>query len=117
MVAALCKVGGMNLPTSRRNVRHLRKLLFGALMCLASGTLLAGPLDGIVKEANSFAPTNGVTLKKATEIARNERGGRVLSAKPYRRSGTIGYEVRLLIDGERVVNVIVDTDGRVRNKK
>jgi uncharacterized membrane protein YkoI len=77
-------------------------------------------LDGIVKEAssgNSFAASSPMTLKEATELARKERGGRVLSAKSYRRSGTNGYEVRLLIDGERVVNVIVDSDGRVRNKK
>ena len=77
------------------------------------------PLEGIVKDAssNNLVAPNGISLKQATAIARSETGGRVLSAKPYRRGGAVGYQVRLLIDGERVVNVIVDADGRVKTKK
>ena len=62
----------------------------------------------------SFAPTPGISLEKATSIARKHTGGRVLSASPRVRSQGTEYRVRMLVDGERVVTVTVDHRGRVQ---
>lgn len=62
----------------------------------------------------SFAPAPGISLEKATSIARKHTGGRVLSASPRVRSQGTEYRVRMLVDGERVVTVTVDHRGRVQ---
>jgi hypothetical protein len=67
--------------------------------------------------SSSFAPAPGVSLEKATSIARRHTGGRVLSATPKQRSAGTEYRVRMLVDGERVVTVTVDHKGRIKNKR
>jgi uncharacterized membrane protein YkoI len=65
----------------------------------------------------SFAPAPGISLERATAIARKHTGGRVLSATPKQRSSGTEYRVRMLVDGERVVTVTVDARGKIKNKK
>jgi len=67
--------------------------------------------------SNSFAPASSISLEKATSIARQHTGGRVLSTTPKQRSAGTEYRVRMLVDGERVVTVIVDHKGRIKNKR
>jgi hypothetical protein len=78
----------------------------------------AQPFEGIVKDAsaNNLVAPSGMDLRKATTIARDKTGGRVLSAK-RRKGAQSEFEVRLLVDEERVVHVIVDANGRVRSKR
>lgn len=66
---------------------------------------------------NRFAPQPGVGLERATQIARQHTGGRVISATPHQRSDGTEYRVRMLVDGERVVTVTVDARGRVKKKR
>ena len=113
-----------SLSSELRRVMRLIPLRLGLCLglCLGLGLMTgtAQAQESIFKEAsssNSFTATSGISLKQATAIARKEMGGRVLSAKPYRRGGTHGYQVRLFIDEERVVSVIVDSEGRIKHKK
>ena len=64
----------------------------------------------------SFAPQPGVTLREATAIAKRETGGRLLKVKTRKRDGQTEYAMRMLVEGERVVNVVVDSDGRLRRR-
>ena len=60
----------------------------------------------------------GVSLRQAMALAREDTGGRVLSSKSF-NSGNQGaqiHQIRLLVDGERVVTVVVDAKGRVRRR-
>ena len=66
---------------------------------------------------SSFAPAPGISIEKATAIARKHTGGRVLSASPRQRATGTDYQIRMLVDGERVISVIVDYKGRVKNKR
>ncbi len=95
-----------------------------ATMLLLSTPLFAQPLpnlNGITKEAsassNYFAPQPGVTLKQATAIARKHTGGKVLSANPRKLGGVTEYRVRMLVDGERVVTLTVDSEGQIRERR
>ena len=67
--------------------------------------------------SNSFAPTPGISLEKATRIAREHTGGRVLSSTFRQRASGSEYRVRMLVDGERVITVTVDHKGRIKNKR
>ena len=72
-------------------------------------------LRGLGNNASSqFAPQPGISLEQATQKARKATGGRVLSASPRQRSTGTEYRVRLLVDGERVITVTVDSRGRVK---
>ncbi len=74
-------------------------------------------LRGLGQNGGSqFAPQPGVSLEQATQKARQATGGRVLSASPRQRSNGTEYRVRLLVDGERVITVTVDSRGRVKKK-
>jgi hypothetical protein len=64
-------------------------------------------------EPQTLVKPSGITLEQATNMVRRETGGRVLSASPTDRGG---YEVRVLVDGKRVKNVHVDSDGRIRSR-
>ena len=113
--------------------RHTAWALFSSRGALcAAGVLLAlsmsvqasaGPASGKQLQelsrpaaGNSLVP-RGITLRQATAIARRDVGGRVLSANERYRSGGVEYRVRLLVDGERVVTVTVDGEGRLRKKR
>ena len=54
-----------------------------------------------------------VSLERATAVAREATGGRVLSAKPL---GADGYRVRVLTEGGRVRTVHVNARGQITNR-
>jgi len=66
---------------------------------------------------NSFAPAPGISIDKATAIARKQTGGRVLSATSRQRATGIEYHIRMLVDGERVITVTVDHQGHIKNNR
>ena len=66
---------------------------------------------------SGFVSSPGISMEKATAIARRHTGGRVLSASPQNRKAGTSYKVRMLVDGERVVTVTVDHQGRVKGKR
>ena len=75
-------------------------------------------LRGLTSGSTSrFAPQPGVSIERATQIARKHTGGRVISATPRERSSGTEYRVRMLVDGERVVTVTVDARGRIKKKR
>ncbi|XOV82985.1 MAG: PepSY domain-containing protein [bacterium] len=106
-------------------LRHL-PVLAGVLLLFTMLTLpvyAAEPRDGLssveqprngLSSGQSFAPAPGISIDKATSLARQQVGGRVLSATPKQRGGHTVYRVRMLIDGERVITVTVDHQGRVK---
>lgn len=67
-------------------------------------------------EPNNLVRPPGISLEQAANKVRRQTGGRVLSASPTERGGQRGYEVRVLVDGKRVKNYFVDSDGRVRSR-
>lgn len=60
----------------------------------------------------------GVTLRQAMALARKNTGGRVLSSKSFNggKPGAQLHQIRLLVDGERVITVVVDAKGTVRRR-
>lgn len=66
------------------------------------------------QSANSFAPAPGISVERATAIARRHTGGRVLSTTPKKVPSGMAYKVRMLVDGERVVTVLVDPKGHIK---
>ena len=59
-----------------------------------------------------------VSMRRAIELAQQEVGGRVLSTKSFNSGGQGAqiYQIRLLVEGERVITVVVDAKGRVRRR-
>ena len=57
-------------------------------------------------------------MRRAIELAQEETGGRVLSTKSFNSGGQGAqiYQIRLLVEGERVITVVVDAKGRVRRR-
>lgn len=79
----------------------------GASKAMASGALLKTPRK-----------RSGVSVRRAIALAQEETGGRVLSSKSF-NGGTQGaqiYQIRLLVEGERVITVVVDANGKVRRR-
>ena len=66
---------------------------------------------------SGFVSSPGISMEKATAIARGHTGGRVLSASPQIHNAGTSYNIRMLVDGERVVTVTVDHQGRVKGKR
>jgi len=58
----------------------------------------------------------GISIEKATEIARGAFGGRVLSAVPVNRGDKRGFEVRMLLNGKKVKKVFIDHRGDVKSR-
>lgn len=107
------------LQTRRRRFLHaFGVLLLGsAMLCSASVQAAEHRHPNGAPPANSFAPAPGISIEKATAIARKHTGGRVLSATPKSRSKGTEYRIRMLVDGERVMTVVVDHKGRIKNKR
>jgi uncharacterized membrane protein YkoI len=68
-----------------------------------------GPMRG-----DDAGERQGISLEQATRIARSAYGGRVVSARASQRGGESGYQIRMVLDDGRVVNVFVDRHGRIR---
>ena len=62
------------------------------------------------------APVGGITLEQAADKVRRKTGGRVLSATPVEKGGRRGYNVRVLVDGKRVKQYYVDSEGRMSSR-
>ena len=109
-------------PPRQRLARLCGALLLTLLMGLGSATQAAEKRNGLggmnaPPPGNGFAPAPGISIEQATAIARKHTGGRVLSATPKQRSSGTEYRVRMLVDGERVMTVVVDHQGRIKNKR
>ncbi len=104
------------------NGRGYRALLCGALLTCAAIPATAQPLpglNGMTKETSTsyLVPQPGISLQEATAIARKHTGGKVLSANPRQRGSVMEYRVRMLVDGQRVVTLTVDSEGQIRNRR
>lgn len=62
------------------------------------------------------APVGGISLEQAADKVRRKTGGRVLSATPVEKGGHRGYNVRVLVDGKRVKQYYVDSEGRMSSR-
>ncbi len=62
------------------------------------------------------APVGGISLEQAADKVRRKTGGRVLSATPVEKGGRRGYNVRVLVDGKRVKQYYVDSEGRMSSR-
>lgn len=58
-------------------------------------------------ETSSFVSQPSVSAAQAASRVRQLHGGRVLSVSPARRGDSLGYRVRVLVDGGRVKTVYV----------
>jgi len=56
---------------------------------------------------SSFAAQPSVSAAEAAASVRQQHGGRVLSVSPSRRGDSLGYRVRVLVEGGRVKTVYV----------
>jgi uncharacterized membrane protein YkoI len=89
-------------------------------MALSIQPVWAEPANGLGPATNNFVqPTRGsgriIGLNQAIRIAQEESGGQVLSAKSVRRpNGVLHHKVRVLVDGQRVMTMVVDQNGRLR---
>jgi uncharacterized membrane protein YkoI len=96
------------------------------LMCVNGGSVVAQEHRAAAAASKAVGPgalktprkRSGVSVRRAIALAREETGGRVLSSKSF-NGGTQGaqiYQIRLLVEGERVITVVVDAKGRVRRR-
>ena len=58
----------------------------------------------------------GISVRQAIALAQQDTGGRVLSSKSFNGGAPDVqiHQIRLLVEDERVITVIVGADGRVR---
>ena len=126
-----------SLPGSKRFRTIRRWLQQSALLlplvvgtALASQSALADGLEGgylpaalvtqmvaqQVQPNHYAAPVGGITLEQAADKVRRKTGGRVLSATPVEKGGRRGYNVRVLVDGKRVKQYYVDSEGRMSSR-
>lgn len=66
--------------------------------------------------SNFARPAGGISLEQAADTVRRRTGGRVLSATPVRKGGERGYNIRVLVDGKRVRQYYVDSEGRMSSR-
>jgi hypothetical protein len=87
-----------------------------ANQALNGGSVL-GTLVAQQAQPNHYAaPVGGITLEQAADKVRRKTGGRVLSATPVEKGGRRGYNVRVLVDGKRVKQYYVDSEGRMSSR-
>ena len=83
---------------------------------LEAGSLLTQMVAQQVQPNHYAAPVGGITLEQAADKVRRKTGGRVLSATPVEKGGRRGYNVRVLVDGKRVKQYYVDSEGRMSSR-
>ena len=82
-----------------------------------SGSIALSKLVAQQAQPNHYAaPVGGITLEQAADKVRRKTGGRVLSATPVEKGGRRGYSVRVLVDGKRVKQYYVDSEGRMSSR-
>ncbi len=110
----------------RDSKQRLKAVVLPALLILVQGLFVSvgharDDLKDLRPKSNSshfFSPAaGGVSLQKATALVRKSTGGRVLSATTNHRSSGIEHRVRVLVDGERVITVTVDANGRIKGRR
>ena len=105
----------VKLPTACcRLFRSLRLSVAGACLLWAQSAL-ADPNDWLDSppaspgNSSSFVAQPSVSAAQAAAQVRRQHGGRVLSVSPARRGDSLGYRVRVLVDGGRVKTVYVNS--------
>lgn len=94
--------------------------MLGLLFALFTQPVWSEASNALEPAANSFVqPTRGsgriIGLNQAIRIAQEESGGQVLSAKSVQRpNGVLYHRVRVLVDDQRVMTMVVDQNGRLR---
>ena len=92
-------------------------LLTPAAHAVAQGGIVPAMLFAQQAQPNHYAaPVGGITLEQAADKVRRKTGGRVLSATPVEKGGRRGYNVRVLVDGKRVKQYYVDSEGRMSSR-
>ena len=83
------------------------------LSLLSSEVAQAQPFQGDeARSDNFFSQPAGISRKEAARRARDATDGKVIAVKPDKKGGD-GYNVRLVVEGGRVVTVKVDQSGKV----
>lgn len=99
---------------------HSQPSRIGRILLLLSLVLplcCIGPvMAGQQAEPNYYTRPPGISLEQAADMVRRETGGRVLSATPVGNGGQRGYNIRVLVDGKRVKQYYVDSEGRVSSR-
>ena len=113
-------------PVRRGSAESGRNRPAPSLRRLAGVALVAVPLlwaaAAGAREADTrrdlviVPPVSGITLEQAANKVRSQTGGRVLSATPVQNGGERGYNVRVLVDGKRVKQFYVDSNGRMSSR-
>ncbi len=99
-----------------KSVMHKLKIATVSLVLCFTGAVQAESYNKPdVRTEKRFTQTHGLTRKDAARFARDATRGRVIAVKPMKKGGA-GYNVRLLMDGGRVVTVKVDRRGKVHRK-
>lgn len=99
-----------------KNVMHKLKIAtISLLVCLTGAVQAESYNKSDARAEKRFTQTHGLTRKDAARFARDATRGRVIAVKPINKGGA-GYNVRLLMDGGRVVTVKVDRRGKVHRK-
>ncbi len=88
----------------------------GAHAALEGGILPAMLVAQQAQPNHYAAPVGGISLEQAADKVRRKTGGRVLSATPVEKGGRRGYNVRVLVDGKRVKQYYVDSEGRMSSR-
>ena len=87
-------------------------LAVGVSLALGGGSALAAAIEP-EPVRHGFAPQPGLSIDQASRLLRGQVDGRPLSVIPL-EGGRRGHQVRVLLDGGRVVTLHIDRDGRIR---
>ena len=118
IINKLIAIGAPRVRAKRLALLTCAALTVGLGLVPQSGW--AQPGQGFEPGAKSFVqPNRGagriIGLNQAIRIVQEESGGRVLSAKTVRRpDGMLFHRVRVLVDEQRVMTMVVDQRGRLR---
>ena len=106
----------MPMFTAEKSVMDKLKIATVSLaLCFTGAVQAESYKKPDARTENLFNQAHGLTSKDAARFARDATRGRVISVKPINK-GRAGYNVRLVVDGGRVVTVKVDRRGHVLRK-
>ena len=100
---------GVKAPRPRRPWAWLAVVVS---LALGGGSALAAAIEP-EPVRHGFAPQPGLSIDQASRLLRGQVDGRPLSVIPL-EGGRRGHQVRVLLDGGRVVTLHIDRDGRIR---
>jgi len=106
----------VNNPKRMNRIRFLGALwavcLFSFLPPFAQPTHAQPFAKDEARSDTYFSQPAGISRKEAARRARDATDGKVIAIKPVKK-GSEGYNVRLVVEGGRVVTVRVDRSGKV----